>query len=319
VEPEAGLGRISGTLKEIGKILTYLCAVLIFGALLAPPLYWGAQWVVGAGYLPVLKKYAFQKYLNRGVLISAFVLLWPMVKWLQIRGRGEWMLEPDPKRGRHLGLGLMVGAVAMAVLAGGYLMGGVYRLDEVPEWRKLFGAALSAVVVSVLEESLFRGGINGLFRRSLGVNAALWATAILFALVHFIKPDQSVKVNEVFWWSGFALLPHSFHQFAKPMLFLGGFVTLLTFGLILGIAANRTRALWMSIGIHAGLVFVKLGFEKVTDRRVEYLPWIGPELQVGLIPVAVLVLAGVWVWWLTGATAGEGSVPRGTNTDPKQG
>ena len=329
VEPEAGLRTISGTLKEIGKILTYLCGVLICGALIAPPLYWALQSIMAAGYLTSWQRFGFQKYLNRGILISAFVLLWPMLKWLQIRGRSELKVESDVNWVRHLVQGLVVGAGVMAILAGGYFVFGVYQARPVLEWSKLVTAASSAVVVSVLEESLFRGGINGLFRRSLSASGALWATSLLFAAVHFIKPDPSVKITEVFWWTGFELLPRSFHQFAKPLLFLGGFATLLVFGLMLGVAAWRTRSLWMSIGIHAGLVFVKLSFEKLTERKVEYLPWIGPELQVGLIPVALLLVAGGVVWMLTkrdfskgndcGGSVGGGCcgchVPRGTSGD----
>ncbi len=295
VEPETGLATISGALKEIGKILTYLCAVLLGGALLAPSLYWAAQALMDAGYLGSLRHYGFQKYLNRSVLIAAFVLLWPVLRWLRIQGRSELQLEPDPHRGRHLLQGLGLGAGAMGLLAGAYLAFGVYELEKELPWLKLGSAALSAVVVSLIEEFFFRGGINGLFRRSLSAPAALWATSLLFAAVHFIKPDPSVKVGQVTWSSGLELMPHSFHQFAEPLLFLGGFATLLTFGLVLGLAAWRTRALWMSIGIHAGLVFVKLGFEKFTDRKMQLLPWVGPELQVGLAPVVVLLGAGVLV------------------------
>ena len=288
----------SATLKEIGKILAYLCAVLLCGALLAPPLWWGVHALMDAGYLHSLQRYGFQKYLNRAVLLSAFVLLWPTLRWLQLRGRSELCLEPDPHRGRHLKLGLLLGAGAMALLATGYLCAGVYTLQTSPRWWVLGSAALSGLVVSALEESLFRGGILGLFRRSLSTRAALWATSILFAAVHFIKPDPSATPPEITWRAGLLLLPHSFHQFANPVLFVGGFITLLIFGLLLGLAALRTRSLWMSFGIHAGLVFVKLGFEKLTDRRFTWLPWIGPELQVGLFPVLLLLgcLAMVHFW-----------------------
>lgn len=282
-------------MKEIGKILTYLCAVLLCGALLAPPLYWGVQTILDAGWFPDLKRFGFQKYLNRAVLISAFLLLWPIIRWLKIRGKSELMLEPDPLKWRHLFQGLLLGAGAMSLLAGTYLACDVYALKSPPEWWKLVAVLFSATAVSLLEESLFRGGINGLFRRTLSAPAALWATSVLFAAVHFIKPDPSAKIGEVTWRSGLELLPHSFHQFANPMLFVGGFATLLTFGLVLGLATWRTQALWMSIGIHAGLVFVKLGFEKFTDQKLAFLPWVGPELQVGLAPVGMLLLVGILV------------------------
>ena len=146
---------------------------------------------------------------------------------------------------------------------------------------------------------------------------ALWVTSGLFAAVHFLKPNPSLVVGEVFWWSGFALLPHLFHQFAQPLLLLGGFGTLLVFGLLLGLAARRTGSLWMSIGLHGGLVLVKGLFSKGADRAREWWPWAGPELQVGLLPVLVLLLVLGLVWVLTRAGSSEQDlsvdVPRGTS------
>jgi membrane protease YdiL (CAAX protease family) len=133
----------------------------------------------------------------------------------------------------------------------------------------------------------------------MGATGALWWTSGLFALVHFLKPDPSVKVLEVGWLSGFELVPHSFHQFAQPLLFLGGFGTLLTLGLVLGVALQRTGSLWMSIGFHAGLVLAKGVFLKSFGLVSEFQPWAGPELQIGLAPVCALFLGGAAVWWVT--------------------
>ncbi len=55
------------------------------------------------------------------------------------------------------------------------------------------------------------------------------------------------------------------------------------------------RSLWMSIGLHAGVVFVKMSFAVLSKRRETHLPWIGRELQIGLVPVGILLLA--WSPW----------------------
>jgi hypothetical protein len=47
----------------------------------------------------------------------------------------------------------------------------------------------------------------------------------------------------------------------------------------------------MAIGLHAGVVFVKMGFSKLTKREEVYLPWIGEKLELGLVPPCVLLLA----------------------------
>jgi membrane protease YdiL (CAAX protease family) len=283
--------------KEAGKIFAYLVGVLFLGALLAPPLYWGVQILVEAGVLVVLRKFAFQKYFNRGVLLAAVALLWPLVRWLGIRNWRPPAFRRDALWKGRLWSGFWIGAGAMGLLGGVLWAAGVYGFQRVPEGGAVLSVAGSAVAVSLLEEALFRGALTGLLLRGMGAAAALWWTSGLFALVHFLKPDPAVKVAEVGWFSGFELLPHSFHQFAKPLLFLGGFGTLLTLGLVLGLALQRTGSLWMGIGFHAGLVLVKGVFLKSFGLVSEFQPWAGPEIQVGLAPVCALLLGGCAVWW----------------------
>jgi membrane protease YdiL (CAAX protease family) len=284
--------------KEIGKILTYLAAVLFCGAILAPGLYWAAHALADAGVLVVLRKYPFQKYFNRSLLLCAIALLWPCARWLGVSGKINPTLEPDRHWKQHLGQGLFLGAGVMALLSVLYLKTGFYVL-KTPLSAKILGFALaSAVSVGFLEEWLFRGAIAGLLLRSLPARAALMWTSGIFAVVHFLKPNPAVSIQAVGAWTGFTLVPHMFHQFAQPLLLLAGFTTLFVFGWTLGVAALRTRALWMSIGIHAGLVFIKAVFGKVATRQGESLPWVGPELQIGLVPVGLLLvaLALVWLW-----------------------
>ncbi|MDQ3625166.1 MAG: CPBP family intramembrane metalloprotease, partial [Verrucomicrobiota bacterium] len=162
---------------------------------------------------------------------------------------------------------------------------------------RLPSLAISAMSVAVVEEALFRGALFGIFRRVFPAYAALfWVTAI-FAIVHFLKPDDDVAMGSVDWLSGFALIPHAFHQFGEPITLAAGFTTIFVLGWVLGYATIKTRSLWMAIGLHAGVVFVKMSFSKLTKRQEEFLPWIGRELQIGLVPVAVLALAGLLVWW----------------------
>lgn len=310
---------ITGSVKEAGKILAYVCGVLVLGALVAPPLYWGAMALADAGVLVVLRKFPFQKYFNRGVLIAAVALFWPLVRWLGIRGWRPAVFRADPLWKGRLFKGALLGAGAMALLGGVYVAAGFYRFEHLPEPGRVLSILAGAVVVGVLEEALFRGALTGLFERGMGSRAAWLAASGLFAVVHFLKPDPSVKVPEVGWTSGFALVPHSFHQFADPVLFWGGFGTLLTFGLVLGLAVRRTGSLWLSAGLHGGLVLVKELFSKSCERIAQYPPWVGPELQVGLAPVFMLLLAGLGVLLLTGG-ARSGDAPgveaKGPETQP---
>lgn len=292
-------------MKDLAKIIAYFAAVIVLGALLAPPLYWAAHGLAGNGIFPVLAEFPFQKFFNRAALISALILLWPTVRWLHVGGWRDLGIVPDPRWRQHLLAGFGIAAVAVAALAAAYVHFGIYRIRAEIAWGKIPVVALSAVTVGFLEEALFRGAIFGLLRRSLRPSAALLGVTALFAVVHFLKPDDAFDPGPVGWLTGFALVPHSFHQFAEPATLLAGFTTLFALGWLCGDATLRTRALWMSIGLHAGVVFVKMSFSVMAKfaikekHRAGYQPWVGERFENGLVPVAVLLLAwGAVRLWL---------------------
>lgn len=286
-------------LKDLVRILLYFAGVIIAGALLAPPLYWAGHALAAAGVMSFLAETEFQKYFNRGMLVAAVALLWPTVLWLRLRGWRELGLDPDRRWWRRLLSGFAIAALVVAAMAAFYISFDIYHWKRALPWGRLPQLLLSAISVALLEEALFRGAIFGLLRRSMPPLAALFSVSLIFAAVHFLKPDDAVIVREVRWDSGFALLPHVFHQFAEPMTLLASFTTILVLGWVLGAVTLKTRSLWPAIGFHAGLVFVKMSFSKFTKRDEEYLPWIGEELQIGLVPVAAVALAGTLLWlWL---------------------
>ena len=283
-------------MKDLVRILLYFGAVILFGALLAPPLYWAGQALAGAGILRFLGETEFQKYFNRAMLVAAILLLWPTVRWLRVRGWRELGLDPDTRWWRHLLAGFAMAALVVAAMAAFYIGFEVYHWKKRPPWERIPPLLLSAIAVGLLEEALFRGAIFGLLRRTLPPLVALFSVSFIFAAVHFLKPDDAVIVREVGWSSGFALLPHLFHQFGEPMTLLASFTTIFALGMVLGAVTWQTRSLWPAIGFHAGLVFVKMSFSKLTKRDAAYLPWIGEELQIGLVPVAAIAVAGTLLW-----------------------
>ena len=279
-------------MKDIGKILAYFVAVIALGALLAPPLYWAGRAVASRGVLQLLAETDFQKFFNRAMLVAALVLIWPTVRWLRVGGVRELGLEPDPRWWKRAVAGYLIAGLLVAIMSGAYLSTEIYRWKKEPlaHLEKVWPLFFSAAVVALLEEALFRGGILGLFRRTLGPWPAIIATSAIFSAVHFLKPDERVEVTSVDWLSGFELIPHVFHQFTQPLLLLAHFTTLVVLGLMLADVTVRTRSLWMAIGLHAGLVFVKMAFSKLTKRESEHLPWIGEKLEIGLVPVCVILI-----------------------------
>jgi membrane protease YdiL (CAAX protease family) len=297
-------------LKEIGKILLYLIATVVLGALFAPVLFWGSHALAHAmqnqRFTAFIEGTDFQRFFNRAVLVAAFALLWPLVRALHIRNfREDLGLERDRQPWGHFFAGFGFAMLTMLLLGTCLIMLRIYLLKTNIPWGRVASLLLTAGAVATIEEFLFRGAIQGVVQRTVSGKLALVFVAILFAAIHFIKPPENVVApNEITWSSGFSLVPHVFWQFEQPKLLLGGFSTILLVGLILGFARMRTRSLWMPIGLHAGWIFGKMGFSKITKRAMEAWPWFGSDVLVGFGPVIALLLTWCIVWiWLRNADA----------------
>lgn len=289
------------SLKETRSILLFLIGCTLLGALLAPWLFWGGRGLAARGVLPFLAEADFAQYFDRAVLIAAVALLWPTIRTLHIRSRAELGIEPDPRGWTHLAVGFCAGFVCLGLFAVVALQLGVYKLKSTPPWGDLGKIVLSAGVVALLEEWLFRGAFLGIFRRAMSRWTAVFWVSAIYSILHFVKPPRvDLAPEQIDWLTGFRVLPSCFEKFAEPALLGAGFTTLFLLGWILGWSALRTRALWLGIGLHAGLVFAKFGFSKLTKRKItDTLPWLGDDIIVGLGALAVIGIAGLLCWtWL---------------------
>lgn len=273
-------------LKEAAKLCFYFLIVILLGAILSPPVFWAIQHVDARHFMPPLARYGFEKIFHRTLLVCALVFLWPLLRSLRLRSTADLRLRPNAHRWRDAVLGFFGAALPLALAAGALLFARVFVLKEQLPWAALAAVAGTALVVPVLEEFFFRGIFLGVLLRDLRPGLAAVLVAAFYAIVHFLKAPE--RTNEaVTWHSGFNSIANSFHQFADPLLLAGGFTTLFLVGCILAYARIRTHSLWLPIGLHSGWIFVSAGFGKLTRRVALILPWLGANLLVGLIPLAV--------------------------------
>jgi uncharacterized protein len=285
-------------LNEIRKILLFLIGSALLGAALAPWLWIGAQWLAEKTDWKFVREADFAQIFDRAVLVAAALLLWPTLRGLHIGSREELGIERDLRGWQHLFTGFVASFVCMTAFGALLLYLGVYRLKAEPPYTALFKIALSAGTVALLEEWLFRGAILGFFRKALLDWPAVFCTSVLFSIVHFVKPPDG-NFTEIDWLTGFRVLPSCFAKFGEPALLLAGFSTLFLVGWVLGWSVLRTRALWLAVGLHAGWVFSKFGFSKLTKRSIkDTLPWVGDDLIVGLGALSVVALSWLLAWLL---------------------
>ncbi len=277
------------------KILAYLLGTVVLGALLAPWLFWAGQWASHFKFLGFLAQTDFQRFFNRSVLISAFLLLFPVLRWIGLHRLQHLGLRKNPRRMHHLLGGFLISAGTMCALGAGLLAFHIYKLKNPFPWHALPPLLLTAISVSLIEEALFRGAILGLVRQTIPALPAALLVSALFSILHFLSPAKE-KIALVQWYSGFDLLPHAFWKFSDPLLVLGGFTTIGILGLLLAHATIRTNSLWLGIGVHSGLILGKMGFNKVTKKLQDVSPWFGGDITVGIGSILVLVFIWLLIW-----------------------
>jgi membrane protease YdiL (CAAX protease family) len=279
------------------KILIYLLATVLVGAVLAPWIFWVGQFASRFRFLGFLATTDFQRFFDRSIMVSAFLLLLPAFRWIGANRFGELGLTRNSHRLEHFVGGFLVSAGTIIALGGILLALGGFELKSPVPWHLLIRVALTAISVAIIEEVFFRGAILGLLRQSFAPVPAVVFVSALFSIVHFLKPGQE-QVRTVHWYSGFEILPGAFWQFSEPLLIVGGFVTVGILGLILAHATIRTSSLWLPIGIHSGLIFGKMGLNKLTRRLEEMMPWFGSDLTVGIGSIATLLFLWFMIWFI---------------------
>ncbi len=157
---------------------------------------------------------------------------------------------------------------------------------------------LPAAAVSLLEEWLFRGLLLGLWLRFARPASACLGSALLFALLHFIKlPEGTSIATPSHALAGFQLLGKILLHVTNPRFFVTDFAMLLAGGLILAWARVRTGALWFPIGLHAGWIMAfkchNLLYQGVDGYPLR--PWgVGDNLRSGAFPLLTLAItAGI--------------------------
>jgi len=286
-------------LKDALRLLVYLLATVLVGALLAPWLFWSAQWVAAHSQFTFLARYEFETFFHRGLLLAALVLLWPLIGSLQFRNLSDLQLVPDLHWRRDLLAGFLLSATPLLCCGAILLASPIFSVRGAINWAAVPKVVAATAFVPMIEEAFFRGLILGILlraaqrcmpaRRSFSVGGSIFFTSAFYSIVHFLKaPDQTSPT--VTWISGFNSIGHAFAQFADPVLVAAGFTTLFLIGWILADARLRTRALWLPIGLHAGWIFTAGVFGKIARREFEALPWLGKNLLVGIVPLVVACL-----------------------------
>jgi membrane protease YdiL (CAAX protease family) len=242
-------------MRPIRALLIYFAVVFLGGALLAPWVYWLAQWA--AGHWPALSGLAakpFHRFLDRSLLGLALLCLWPLFRcggarsWRDLGFVRQGRTVRQILQGFALGWASLAAVALLALACGARAFIPTHSGAEI--CRHLLNAILTAGVVAILEELVFRGALFGILRQSMPWPAAVVVSSAVYSAVHFIKSGETAL--PVQWHSGLDVL---WAMIAHPPPLVPAFFTLFVAGSILALAYQRTGALYFSMGLHAGWIF----------------------------------------------------------------
>lgn len=301
-KPASASGR-----KAALVLLVYLAVVFLGAALLAPWL-----WKLVQSTLPdsSIARQPFHRYVNRCLLVLALGGLLPLYRLGFFEGLRKNGFGWKRRSGCELFAGVLAGFASLALVA---LIATAFHArawnDEITAGRLAghIGKALgAAVAVSILEELLFRGMVFGTIRRSSRFWTAAIISASIYALVHFFqRPEPPGGIGP---WTGFEILGRMSAGFADLHALIPGFLNLAFAGWILAWCRERSGALWMSIGLHAGWIFWLKSYAFFTKPLTSADVWLwgSSKLIDGWIALGILMLTAVALaaWWKRFAQTG---------------
>ena len=123
---------------------------------------------------------------------------------------------------------------------------------------------LSGIVVSLIEETFFRGVLYTAIARTSGVGTAIVVPSLLYAALHFLGGHLRVPLDAVSWHHGFDVLANLFERYQDPLSLVDSFLTLFLVGVLLSLVRLRTGSIAASVGLHAAGVTVIAVLREVT-------------------------------------------------------
>jgi membrane protease YdiL (CAAX protease family) len=164
--------------------------------------------------------------------------------------------------GKHLILGLVVGAVAVWIIIGVFYAAGALAYDEHFVTRALWSALLSGLGVALLEEIVFRGVVLQNLQADMEAFFAVVFASAFFAAMHFVQPlpdriaaqTAAPSFAHFHLFDGFRLLPYQFQNFTRLEVIWPFALGLFLIGVVLALAYVKTGTLYLPMGIHAGFV-----------------------------------------------------------------
>ena len=179
---------------------------------------------------------------------------------------------PRPEFMRELLRGLLVGSAILIVLALALQILGVRVMKSSVDdilyvvVRAALSGIVSGLLIGFIEETFFRGGLFGAIRKHNGFLLTMLLSSLLYAALHFIKPEELPPGEAHQWFGGLTMLYGAFSVYTEWKTF-DSFLALFVLGAMFALIRERTGNIAYCIGLHAGFVFIIKIVRKMTREN----------------------------------------------------
>jgi membrane protease YdiL (CAAX protease family) len=201
-----------------------------------------------------------RRLISKSTQILLILSIYPCMRWLNHKAKDLGFI-PIKAFIQQMGLGIILGAFSLFPIL--YLS---YALDitlfnNAITWTleqalgNLLVSFLLALLISFLEEPMFRGILITAYIKRIGLGAAILISSFYYAILHFIKTKSSISIENVQFSDTFSLLYEAFANLFNPV-HLGALWALLMVGIFLAVMRTHLKlSLAWCIGCHAAWVW----------------------------------------------------------------
>ncbi len=213
--------------------------------------------------------YDFGKVMRRILMLATLIVFLVFRKSLRFGALVSSAIKPRPGSLKKFLFGFLLAAIPLLIYYGLGLLTGAWivHIDfivyNIVETDLVIETILDIVkycfigcLIGFMEEIFFRGYLLQSFQENMSLPKAVCVCSLIYSVLHFFKADVFVSTGfQPF--IGFTTMA----QFFKPMFFeffrnLPAIIGLFLVGVVLSYAFIKTKSLYLSIGLHAGMVFM---------------------------------------------------------------
>lgn len=250
--------------------------------------------------------YEFGKVMRRIMMPVAILLIFLLRKQLRIGSFVAVGIKPVQGWWKQLQLGFLLSTgmflfyITITCISGTQ----IFQTDAISPANvilQLLKILLIAGLVGCIEEIFFRGFILQSLLVDMQAVSAVWISSLFFSLLHFFKVKFLVSPGfQPF--IGFIVIYQSFQDMIVNFTtIVPSIIGLFLVGVVLSYAYIRTKSLYLSIGLHAGWIFLikenKVFFDHVKTNR----EWLFGDSKIitGVLGWSFLIITLIIIRFLT--------------------